>query len=106
MAEEEFEFDGDTYDVSAAKKLLKDKNRRVVNIATDALKRMAPTVSISKRKALRPEIDLAVPIIVAIRRGRKLPIDGWHRIYKALKNGIKTLPAQILTVEESREVLE
>lgn len=51
------------------------------------------------------EIDLRVPIIWANIEGFSMPIDGWHRIKKALDTGILTLPVYVLTIAESKECL-
>jgi hypothetical protein len=46
--------------------------------------------------------DLAKPIIIAPLSGPSgeslglMPIDGWHRIYRALSEGRETLPAHVL----------
>ncbi|MGW5741560.1 hypothetical protein [Amycolatopsis sp. NPDC003861] len=48
------------------------------------------------------ETDLAKPIIIAPLSGSSgeslglMPIDGWHRIYRALVEGRETLPAYLL----------
>lgn len=54
------------------------------------------------------EVDLTQPILLAPLPGdaaeRVLPIDGWHRIAKAVAVGVETLPAVRLTAEESKAV--
>jgi hypothetical protein len=59
------------------------------------------------RKGL--EVDLSVPIIVASienwdKSVGRLPIDGWHRIAYALKEGIAALPMYLLSVEETKQI--
>lgn len=47
------------------------------------------------------QVDLSEPLIVAtVPNGGMLIIDGWHRLYKALDNGVPELQAVILTAEE------
>lgn len=48
--------------------------------------------------------NLQDPIIMATIKGDLFPIDGWHRIRRALDEGITQLPAYILTEEESNKV--
>lgn len=56
-------------------------------------------------------VDLADPIIVATmpmeHEGKPVlyPIDGWHRIYRAHREGIDRLPAYVLTRAESKRVM-
>jgi ParB-like chromosome segregation protein Spo0J len=55
--------------------------------------------------AVEPKIDLSVPIIfVQTPRGNILPIDGYHRIAKAHKLGLKELPAVMLSKEDSKAI--
>lgn len=51
-------------------------------------------------------IDTNVPIILAHLEedGTALPIDGYHRIGKAILKGIETLPCVLLTEAESKKV--
>lgn len=52
--------------------------------------------------------DLSVPIIVAPiapesgQDNGSIVIDGWHRIYRARREGRDTLPALLLTPETER----
>lgn len=49
-------------------------------------------------------IDTDVPIILAyLEDGSALPIDGYHRIGKAILKGIETLPYVLLTKAESEK---
>ncbi|MGI5281727.1 hypothetical protein ACQEVF_59300 [Nonomuraea polychroma] len=50
-------------------------------------------------------VDLTKPLIVApIPDAGNLVIDGWHRIWKARKTGVETLPAHLLAPEEEYRV--
>ena len=48
-------------------------------------------------------VDLDKPILVAPlpETATHLPIDGWHRIAKALSQGVTELPAKVLTAEQA-----
>lgn len=95
------------YDVSKAKTLIgniKPKNFLDVKEA----KPLFSSVKIDKERAVNPYVDLRVPVILVTISGPDgdlcLPIDGWHRIYKAHKTGVKRLPAHVLDVDQSEEV--
>jgi hypothetical protein len=61
-------------------------------------------VVVNWRKAESDKVDLDVPVITAYGSMGKIPIDGWHRIAKALLKGLKELPWLALTKEESKKV--
>jgi hypothetical protein len=53
--------------------------------------------------------DLDHPLILATiesadSEASQLPIDGWHRIAKALQLGRKVLPCYILSVKETNKI--
>lgn len=51
------------------------------------------------------EIDLDFPTILANHgNGDYLPIDGWHRIAKAVDMGQESLPVVVLSEEETKQV--
>jgi ParB-like chromosome segregation protein Spo0J len=39
-----------------------------------------------------------------MKSGRRIVIDGWHRVRKAAKEGRENLPAVVLTFEETERV--
>ncbi|MFG3438394.1 hypothetical protein ACGF0J_14215 [Nonomuraea sp. NPDC047897] len=50
-------------------------------------------------------VDLAKPLILApFADVGNIPIDGWHRIWKARREGVETLPAHALTADEEHIV--
>jgi hypothetical protein len=53
-----------------------------------------------------PKVDLSKPLLIAPFPNTEghLPIDGWHRIGRALQEGIDELPGIILTEAESAAV--
>ena len=62
-------------------------------------------VGVDWTRAASDEIDLGVPVIFAYTKsGGFLPIDGWHRIAKAVLTGVEHLPAVALTKSESKRV--
>lgn len=99
---------GHVWDVRAAKRLLREKPREVEVVY---LRDVAPFLTegpgiIVDRDLVESGegIDLDVPIIVGELNTSCLPIDGWHRIARALKLGLDTLPCVCLTKEETEDV--
>ncbi|MCA4726898.1 hypothetical protein [Mycolicibacterium fortuitum] len=69
-----------------------------------------PWIAERQRASCAP-VDLTVPVLVAelpvpFDGRRRLLIDGWHRIELARSKRIATLPAYVLTAEESAQVSE
>lgn len=51
-------------------------------------------------------VDLTQPILIVTISGAAMwPIDGWHRIYRALSEGLDSLPALVLTPEATAEAM-
>jgi len=110
------------FDITAAKELIKDIPVVCTYRITDRLnhffgddeivwehnpdlpgtKRLASqlgVISIDKHRALTDVINLTYPIIAVFIDNELLVIDGYHRLYKAWKTGVKVLPMQILSPE-------
>jgi hypothetical protein len=57
-----------------------------------------------------PTVDLADPVIIAHfelpgeDEPVPIPIDGWHRIQKAINEDVETLPAYVLDLKDSNKV--
>lgn len=106
---ERFQFAFDVWDVNHAKQIIEGKARPILELELAPLRRyvgapgkiMLLGVGIDWKKAQSEAVDLATPIIMAYGKDKFLPIDGWHRIAKALLQGLKTLPAVKLTKIES-----
>ncbi len=107
---EEFHFGKHTYDITAAKFILSKKPRPIkplvlADFASKVGRKGAPgLIRIDWRKALKTNTD-TTPVIVVQVDGELLPIDGWHRIAKALSSGVETLPCVLLTVAETKKVI-
>ena len=63
-----------------------------------------PDLDIAHASQLTDE-DLERPLLFVPLRGRHQLIDGWHRLYRAVTDGIAELPARVLTDEEANAVL-
>lgn len=105
-AREHFHLLGSTWDVGKAWDILEAKPRAPKTIDTEPLKWFAPLIKTDPKTVTKA--DLTVPIIVAIVKMKKgrgaIPIDGWHRITRALKEGLTELPAYVLTAKETDKV--
>lgn len=51
-------------------------------------------------------VDLSKPILfVPFEGGTSVLIDGWHRLYRAVSEGVSSLPCYELTPEEAEQIL-
>jgi hypothetical protein len=115
--EEDFVFLGTRFDIRTAKRLLTARKRapQIMSLDVADLKSFMPvegknsamSIVISWDKARSEEIDLNVPLILATLPKSKtmLPIDGWHRIAKAMILGETTLPCVALSIKETKQVM-
>jgi|SRR5271157_5836091 len=111
---ETFRFGWSTWDVQKAKALLLRKKRpiEIHSIEVQSLSPLASLVGIEWDRIksdlkLPPDqqtIDLRVPLILVMTRDGALPIDGWHRIGKAMLTKTPTLPAVLLSKADERKV--
>lgn len=93
-----FQMLGWRWNITAAKQLTQG---RAPNGRTDPRDwtGMLQLVAINREHAA--QVDLSEPlIVVTVPNGGMLLIDGWHRLYKALDNGVPELLAVVLTAEE------
>lgn len=101
LPEEGFTFLDWSWDVTAARALTEGRAVQQADIT------QAPTMLVRLDEDHWPTVDLTDPIIVGwtpdFGGGDRatLPLDGWHRIRKAQHEGLTTLPALLLTPEES-----
>jgi hypothetical protein len=104
-----------TFDVRAAKKCLRETPHGVGNLPLAGLeksvRRPEPDkiffggIAVDWEKVDNdPSIDLSVPVILATLSETHYPIDGWHRIAKAISLGLESLPCVVLSREETFQV--
>lgn len=109
---ETFAFLFDVWNVDRAKQIIKDKPRPILELDLEPLRKFVGKpgqlvlvgVAVNWKKAQSDVVDLTVPVVMAYGKDKFIPIDGWHRIAKALLKGLKTLPAVKLTRAESKTV--
>jgi hypothetical protein len=99
--------DGYTFDVDAAKAIIRIKPRPIVytRVAPLAAEIVSGEATVKRKKLPKVRaVDLKVPIIRGKWRGRCIAIDGWHRIQSAADIGLAKLPSVVLTAEEMRTI--
>ena len=96
-----------SYDIALAKKIISKKSRPPKSISVEEFYRdESREMEAIKRHVFDDRIDLTFPVICITTQSGKLKIiDGMHRLFKAKVCNIKTLPAFILTFNETLEVL-
>lgn len=95
-----------TWDITQAQEIVKD--RPVTDMMYPAeLDSLGKNVTVDEEYAMAHS-DLSAPVIavqIVIGDAKDMfIIDGWHRIFKARKLGIKTIPVYILNEAESELV--
>lgn len=92
-----------TWNVTTAATLA--KNNETHEIPVKYLTHLAGFIRIDKTYAMTT--DLTNPILIAPIGDKdhdtNIMIDGWHRLHRAIQEGIQTLPAKILTIEQSNQ---
>jgi len=111
--DENFHFGWKSWDVKQAKTLLLRKRKvELHSIEVKGLKPLANLMRVDWKRikrdialpALDQAIDLRVPLILVFTPDGALPIDGWHRIGKAILLNVPALPAVILSKADERKV--
>lgn len=64
---------------------------------------------VARYPSIEPErtkdADLSVPVIFIPFAEAHLLIDGWHRLYRAVTEGVSEIPCYVLTQEEAEAIL-
>ena len=116
--DEFFTFFASRFDVTKAKEIIRDNPRKIMQMGLSGVAKMVTRpkegsinlmmrIDWEKIDAAEPTYDLNFPVIVAMisdDEGGMLPIDGWHRIAKAVEEGREWLPAVVLTEEETKRI--
>lgn len=106
---ENFSFMGHRFDVRAAKRIITEAPRQIMNVRpadVGAMLGMIRTVP-----HLVDSADLTHPIVVATLGPKTkdepaayLPIDGWHRLARAVRDKVESIPAVLLTAAETDRI--
>lgn len=112
-----FHFGTRTFDVCAAKRIIRDTPRPVVEYGVRDLSGLRAVVNVDLDRVYTDKrIDITFPVILATittvhKRSKRettfcaVPIDGWHRIVRATELRVAALPCVLLTLEETDKVL-
>jgi len=96
------------WDVRAAKAIIREAPRLIQRVNVADLRPFlsrAARIQVDPARASDPSVDLTVPLVaVTTAQGSGLPIDGWHRVAKAIHAGVADLPIVFLTETESEAV--
>lgn len=107
---EEFYFLMHGWDVRAAKAIIakraQSKKPHVVDfMLVEDVAGFSALIGHQENAEVLKDPDLSIPIIIVhTPQGHLIPIDGWRRIRKARKEGVKTLLCVVLTKTESKRV--
>ena len=121
MEREYFRFFSRGYDVKKAKEIIVKTPREVNVMGLSGVKNMVKRPQRDEKGQITSfslgisvdwdridsttEIDLDFPTILANHgNGDYWPIDGWHRIAKAVDMGQESLPVVVLSEEETKQV--
>lgn len=98
---EKFRFGEYAWNISAAERIIEGREPDYIQVEKAAA--LLWLVYINEEHAAT--VDLSKPLILAPFAGTgNIPIDGWHRIWRARQEGIETLPAHALTDDEEYRV--
>jgi hypothetical protein len=84
--------------VAAWSKHQRYRRRRICSIVN------APTALIAINQDIVAVADLSLPLLAVVEQGSLFVIDGWHRIAKAQKEGVTTLPAFVFLDHENKKI--
>jgi hypothetical protein len=99
---EDYDLAGYLFSVDRAKRLIARVPRPVEMILVEEYAWFVIDGIVPIRSAGSSKYRLDVPVIVGtLRSGKRVLLDGWHRLKKAMDTGVKELPAVILTQEET-----
>jgi hypothetical protein len=112
---EVFQFVRNQWDVAQAKELIRTKRARKVESmdisgVADLVGKppvegkisISMGVSVDWSVAASDDVNLDIPIILVPYRDSFIPIDGWHRIAKAVLQKVTTLPCVVMTKAETK----
>lgn len=104
---ETFYYYGVGWDVREAKRIIHQNPRPIQQFPVKSVEYYIRSGAIATNETYK-NANLNVPIILISTKGDEesgqFPIDGWHRIRKAIEEKVETLPAYVLTEEESKKI--
>lgn len=104
---ESFFYYGMEWDVREAKRIIYQNPRPISQFPVKSVEYYIKSGAIATNNTYK-DANLSIPVILISAKGEdesgQFPIDGWHRIRKALETGVETLPSYILTPEETKKI--
>jgi hypothetical protein len=91
-----FTHDGEEYDLQRVKDLVRDQEPE--EMAVDDLKWILVDTDVQKSRIKTADIDN--PVIVARWQNKWVVLDGAHRLTKAVKEKLTTLPTKVISAKE------
>jgi len=95
---------GCVWDVTAAQEIVRDRQPGYVRVADLVGYIHLGVVAVDKEYAAGLSGPYEPVIIALAPRVGNIPIDGWHKVWKAHLDGVEDLPALLLTGEEEQQV--
>lgn len=106
---ETFYYRASSFDVRQAKRIIHENPREKIQYDVNKVSYYLESGAISINEEIVEKADMSIPLIIVSSKGPNgvsyFPIDGWHRIARAIKEGVPTLPAYVLTLEETRKIM-
>jgi len=103
--EETFEYGTRRFDIQKAKEIIRSAPREIRRVDPAGIPG-AGRQGIAVDAKTVAAADTSKPILMATVDGESFPIDGWHRLTRAQKDGLAEIGAVYLTEAETRAVLK
>ena len=94
---EKFHYGTEQYNVDLAKQMIIDSPRRTIAFRVKEIIHILPSIMV-----VQFDVDMTHPIIV---NHRNFPIDGWHRLHRAVRTKRKYIEAVVLTPRETERII-
>lgn len=95
-----FQDGDDLYDINKIFDAVEDKEVRTLPVSKIDWIIPDRVSAFDRARARKKEIDLTVPIIVTKKSNKYLVVDGYHRLLKAEKLGVHSLPYKEISKRE------
>lgn len=100
--EETFHFLALRFNVTEAKLLCAERPDTVQSVNVKAIAPWMNFITVDKKYAMTDKVNCKDPIILAMVGQNIIPIDGCHRVFKAMQTGKRKLKAYILSPDETK----
>ena len=100
-----FHWGQNDFDIEKADKIIADTEKCISTVRTAQLKAIQLPLVITESSKVADADYTTYPIIIGIDKwGHHKLLDGHHRAKKAIEDGVETVPAYILTQEETKQI--